>query len=285
MRTYLTLLILILSLASPSSAQIETERSHPDFIGPVRTIRLETAAVTSVSGTPVEGSRVLVQLSSFDEMGNATGRSRFNPDGSLKWKLGWVTSYDAGGRETEIVFLNADGAPTSKSASAYDEMGRKVGMTFFNPDGSINHIQTFARDGNGKVAQEVHRNPNGTTRNTSNYTYDNRGRLTEWSLCKPDGKLTQRNVFTYDDNGRETGLAVYRGDGAQVIGESRSYDERGNVTVLLRHGNGVIFSRETFTYEFDARRNWIKRHIVREVLKGGNSRVEMEVNYRTITYY
>ena len=47
--------------------------------------------------------------------------------------------------------------------------------------------------------------------------------------------------------------------------------------------NGVFIRRETFTYEFDDRGNWVKRTIERETVQGDNSSKETEVNYRT--YY
>ena len=285
MRNFLTLLILIFFCASPSIAQKELDKDRRGFIGPVRTIRVETAFVTNVSGQSVEGPRVLTQLGSFDEKGTATGQTIFNLDGSLKFKYGWATSYDAKGRDTERIFYNAAGVPTSKSVSTYDEKGRRVETTFFNPDGPINHIEDFIYDSSGKMVQQVHRNPDGTIRNTQTYTYDNRARLTAWSLYKPDGTPFQRNVSTYDDKGRETGLTVYLGDGTPTIEESRSYDDRWNVIEVLRYRNGVLIKRETLTYEFDARGNWVKRNIARETVQGNTSRSETEVNYRTITYY
>ncbi|HEY6120494.1 MAG TPA: hypothetical protein VIV66_11070, partial [Pyrinomonadaceae bacterium] len=82
---------------------------------PVQTIREETAFVTNISGQSVEGPRVLTQLRSFDERGTATGQTVF-------------------GLETERIFFNAAGVPTSKSVSTYDEKGRRVEITFFNPN-------------------------------------------------------------------------------------------------------------------------------------------------------
>ncbi len=158
-------------------------------------------------------------------------------------------------------------------------------MTFYNPNGAVNHIEAFAYDDRGKMIREVHLNPDGTIRNTSVYTHDTSGRQAEWSIHKPDGTLSQRNVSTYDDKGRERGWIIYRGDGTPAMGQARSYDERGNVIESLRYGNGVSVGRETFTYEFDARGNWVKRRTVRETVKDGNSHTEIEVNYRAITYY
>lgn len=285
MRNFLALLVLTLACAHPSTAQTKTDRERAGLIGPVRTVRVETARVSDVSGQFVEGKRALAQFDSFDEKGNVVGSSVFNPDGSPNRKLGWGYTYDTKGRETERTFLNAEGALTSRAVSVYDEQGRKVEMTFYNPSGTVNHIETFAYDDRGKLIREVHLNPDGTIRNTSIYTYDTGGQLTEWSGHKPDGTLSQRKVSTYDQKGRETEWAIYRGDGTPAMSQRRSYDERGNVMESLRYGNGVLVGRETYTYEFDARGNWVKRRAVWEALKDGISQTGREVNYRTITYY
>ncbi len=109
MRNFFNLLVLTLACASPSSAQTETGRERAGLLGAVHTVRVETARMSNVSGQLVEGERVLVQASSYDEKGNANEQSVFNPDGSLSRKLGWGHMYDAKGRESERTFLNAEG--------------------------------------------------------------------------------------------------------------------------------------------------------------------------------
>lgn len=284
MRKYLALLVLTFACAHPSAAQTETDSERTGLAGPVRSVRVETAPLSNVSGRLVEGERVLSQLFSFDEKGNLTERSIYNRGGPPDQKRRGYT-YDAKGREVERTFLDAGGALTSRAISAYDKQGRKTEMTFFNPDGSVNHIETFAYDERGKLIREAHLNPDGTIRNNSVYTYDAGGRLTEWSMHKPDGTLSQRRVSTYDEKGREVEWTVYRGDGTPAMGQRRSYDDRGNVVESLRYGNGVLIGREAYAYEFDARGNWVKRRAEWEAVKGGTSQAGVEVNYRTITYY
>jgi antitoxin component YwqK of YwqJK toxin-antitoxin module len=285
MKNFLTLLALTFAWVQPATAQADTDRGRAGLVGPVRTVRAETARASDESGQPAEGERVLTQLLSFDEKGNVTGQSVFNPDGSPNRKLGWGYTYDAEGRESERTFLNAEGALTSRSVSAYDKKGRKTETTFYNPGGPVNHVQTFAYDDRGRVMREVHLNPDGTIRNSSVYTYDADGRLAERAQYKPDGALIQKRISTYDGKGRETDWAIHRGDGAPVMSQKRSYDERGNVVESVSYVNGAQVSRETSTYEFDARGNWVKRRVAREAVKKGASHTEVEVNYRTITYY
>ena len=285
MRRALVLLGLVLTCSYQSVAQKETDRERSGFVGPVRNVRVETAKVSNVSGQMVESERVLVYVSSFDEKGNATESIVYNPDGSLNRKHGWGYTYDDKGRVTERTFLNANGVLTAKAFFNYDDRGRQVEATFFSPPGSVNHVQSYAYDDKGNMIREVHRNPDGTIRNSQVNTYDADGRLTEYSLHKPDGTFYQRNVYTYDGRGRETGWAIYKEDGAPVMGLTRRYDEKGNVSELLRHSKGVITARETYAYEFDSRGNWVKRKTERETTRDGKTKVELEVAYRTITYF
>jgi hypothetical protein len=285
MRNLLTLLLVALACALPAAAQGKTGRESAGLFGPVRTVRIETARVSNVSGQLVEGERVLTRIASFDEKGNTTEQGAFNPDGSTEQKLSWGHTYDAKGRETEATYLNAGGTLTARAVFTYDERGRKVEATFYAPPGTLNHVEKFEYDERGRKTREVHLSPDGTIRNTQTFTYNADGRLTEWSIHTPDGALYQRNVHVYDEKGREAEWVIYRGDGTPSVGQKYVYDEKGNVTESLSYGNGVQFGRETYTYEFDAHGNWVKKRVVGETLKEGTTRTEIEVIYRTITYY
>ena len=104
-------------------------------------------------------------------------------------------------------------------------------------------------------------------------------------MYRPDGMPQQTTNSTYDDKGREIGLTIRRSDGSIAISETRSFDDQGNVKERLRQRDAVLVSRETFSYEFDARGNWTKRQIAREALRDGVLQKEVEVNYRILTYY
>jgi hypothetical protein len=285
MRTPLIVLVAILLSASPLVAQSDTAKDRPGLIGPIRTLRVETTYLTGDGIQAKESPRVLTQTISFDERGSATENSVFNPDGSVKFKFGWNYSYDAKGREAERIFLNANGARTMRSVSRYDDKGRRIEVTFVANDGRINHVESFAYNAAGKLEQETHRNADGTMRNAQTYSYDSKGRRSDWIIYRPDGVPQQRTNSTYDDKGREIGSTVYRSDGSIAMSETRSYDDQGNLKERLRHRDGVLVSRETFSYEFDGRGNWIKRQIARETLRDGMSKKEIEVNYRALTYY
>jgi YD repeat-containing protein len=289
MMKVLAALALALSCSYSAAAQTATDagtaKDRSGVVGPVSALRLEAAAVSVVSGRPVEGPRVLKQTISFDEKGNATTTSVFNPDGSVRSKLGRAYTYDAEGRVAEWCSLDADGAPTGRAVPAYGEQGREVETTFFHPDGSVHYTQTYTYDERGNITRKASRSPDGRSHGWTVHTYDDSDRLTETAFYTRDGTLSQRNVYAYDARGRETEWNAYRGDGTHALGFTRRYDESGNVVESLHSANGSLVSRRTYTYEFDARGNWVKRRAEVEEARGGVSKVVPEVTYRTITYY
>jgi YD repeat-containing protein len=278
----------ILLCASLLEAQTKSDKELDGLTGPVRSVRVEESKVLTDAGQTRETPRVLRQILVFDERGNVTEQSVYNPDGSLQRKLGWARVYDAANRETEKSYYNADHVLTSKGVSVYDAKGRAVETTFYSPRGSVNHVEAYFYDDGGNRIREVHRNPDGTARVTIINGYDAQGRLTEHTFYDGQGALTQKSIFTYDDHGSQTAWTVYQKDGTpvQVRRKSLSYDEKGNITEAINFGrDNSVTSRETFTYVFDSHGNWIKKSTRRETFKGASSEIESLVTYVTITYF
>ena len=284
MRAFLIALLLLIATLS-LHAQSRAVGEQLGFSGPVRVIRIE-AVRTDANG--LTGPRVPVSNEAFDERGNVLHHTVFNPDGSLKWTADWGHAYDTQGREIKTYYYNEQGVLTSTGVSVYDNKGRRTETTLINPNGSINHIRAYFYDENGNNVREAHRNENGSARNVINRKYDADGRMTEEIFIDGEGDLHHRNVLTYDARGNRTGWTLFQSNGTviQMVRRILSYDERGNVKEALNYlSDNSIGSRETFSYEFDSRGNWIKRNTSREVLREGRSQTESEVTYRTITYF
>ena len=283
MKTLPSVLLLLIA-TSLLPAQSRSVREEGQLRGSVRTIRVE-AVRTDTHG--VAGPRVPVQILVFDENSNVTHQEMYKADGSLKWKLGWGHVYDDQGRETKTYFYNAEGTLTNTGVSVYDNKGRRTETTQINPNGSINHIQAFFYDENGNNVREAHRNENGSPRNAITRRYDANGRVTEEIFIDSNGALHHRNVLTYDARGNQTNWTLFKSDGTVVqMRRSLSYDNQGNVKEVIIYGpDDSVISKESFTFAFDQRGNWIKRTTSRELFKEGLSRTESEVTYRTITYF
>lgn len=255
------------------------------LLGPVRSIRIEAERpVTTAAAT----TRVPVQNLVFDEKGNVLHQDMYKPDGTLNWKLGWGHVYDDQGREIKTYYYNAEGVLTNTGVSVYDKRGRLTETTQINPNGTVNHIRAFFYDEKDNKIRESHRDLNGNPLNDIRRGYDANGRMIEETYYAADGSLYQKNVFTYDDHGNETSWTVARHDetSAQMFRKDQRYDEHGNVKETVSYlDDGSLRGRETFTYDLDERRNWIKRTTSRELFKESRSQLESEVTYRTITYF
>jgi hypothetical protein len=288
MRKSVIILAILWLCGCPLAAQPKTEAEQAGFKGRVKTVRAETAKLTNASDRSVEGRRVTSSVVRFNERGATLEQTLFNPDGSLRSKLGWARTYDIKGEMSEILYLNADGQTTARGVPAYDRKGRENKLTLYNPDGSVNHTQTYVYDDRGNKIQEFHRDPDGTARIKIIYSYDAQGRLMKVSFYKPDGTLDNGSAYEYDAQGREVKWVTYRGDESATAKVVRGYDIKSNSveTTFYREGIAVDREKEVFTdEEFDVQGNWVKRSIVREIVNGGKARLEHEVVYRKITYF
>jgi hypothetical protein len=274
---------LILGSAASVSSQVTNAYQ---VSGPVKTARLEMAQVTDVDGQPIEGPRRLVELLTFDEKGKFTEQTIKNPDGSIKSKFGWKSTYDAQGRITRTQFYPANGVQSCVAVYAHEENARQSKATFYCPDKVINHQEFYFYDNDGnKVRQDI-TNPDGAVRSSSVLVYDG-GRLVQENYYRPDGSLRQRNILVYDRQGNRAEIGAYDGKGGILFkfGMTYSPDSKGKPAELLTYSRrNTLVSKETYTYEFDPYGNWIRRKAVREFFEK-DAPVEVQVEYRTFTYY
>ena len=94
-----------------------------------------------------------------------------------------------------------------------------------------------------------------------------------------------RVVFSYD--GTQVEEQFYSGEGELYRKQVTTLDEKGNeVEQTVNEPRGNRTTRYAYSYEFDAKGNWMKRTTSKWVTKEGKSFFEPSyVTYRTITYY
>lgn len=287
MRKTITLLLLILASCVSIHAQTKTPRENERLIGPVRTMRIERATVSNVAGQVKEAERSLYMSETFDEKGNLTEQTFYDPEDKQEHTYRWGHSYDAKGREMQTLFLDAEGRLTNTGVVVYDSRGRRVENTQINPDGSTNHIQAFFYDDKGNMIRETHRNVDGTPRHSVVRSYDEGERVVE-AIFFNDGVMDHKSVMTYDDHGEKASWTVHKPDGASVLmfKKTQVYDSKGRVTAATYYqSDNSVSSKESISYEDDAHGNWIKRTTSREVFKKNLVQSESEVVYRTLTYF
>jgi hypothetical protein len=255
--------------------------------GPVKTARLEAVKVADVNGQSVEGPRRLVELLTFDKKGKFSEQTVKNPDDSIKFKFAWKSTYNAEGRLTQREFYNANGVRTCRSIYDHDAKALLIKATFYCPGKIINHQESFFYDSEGNKVRENYTNADGTVRSSTTFVYDG-GRLVQENYYSRDGSLSHRNVLVYDEQGNRTEIVAYDEKGGILFkfGMTYSADSRGKPAELLTYSRrNTLVSKETYTYEFDSFGNWISRKIIREFFEKPDAKVEVSVEYRTLTYY
>jgi TonB family protein len=141
-RTNLTLLfVLVLCSSVAASARIRlspsafylrfghtlptaSDREQDGLAGPVRRVKTETAKISVKNGKPVEGARVVLETTTYDQRGT---------------------------RIDNAYFLAAGGTLTGKEVYKYDDKGNMVEMTLYNDDGSLlaKEVYTYEFDAVG----------------------------------------------------------------------------------------------------------------------------------------
>lgn len=250
MKRLLLTLTLALAASVPAFAQKagRVEVRDDDFVGPVRTVRAETATYVKRDGVLVEGPRKLSYTLSYSEDGKRREEETYAVEGRPRGRT--VTLYDDAGRTVGY--------------SRYSESGQLIGKTIRKPDEG----ETLIYYGDGTLRQRSVAAPRGDG-TTEVRVYNAYGALEQtlvYESGKGDGTLyrppvVKRDGMTVSTAGprvKEYESVVVKPDGTRLrTRERRERDE---------HGNGVKLVR--CVWDADAR-----------------DFVPTEVFYLTITYY
>lgn len=295
-----TILLFVIAMTCAFSVQAQTgttmaQATHA-LVGPVQSVRAETATFVLKDGQWVEGPRVLQMAASFNEDGNRTELLLYDPKGALVRRI--ETKFE--GRKM-LEFLNYDGNGRMwlKGTSIYDDQGQLREKFTYNGDNSLRSKTVFKRNEAGQVIEFAEYSATGTLMEKVSSNY-NEGKLHSYerNLYRPDGSLESTQIFdipnkasekvTYHPNGSvatktkrvDKQIAQYDADGSlqktTLISPHRLIDE---VTVN-RDGSA---RRESQTIdELDLYENWIKQTTWLTDSKGGRP---LKVTYRVIVYY
>jgi hypothetical protein len=117
------------------------------------------------------------------------------------------------------------------------------------------------------------------------FKYDSLGKHIEAASVKPSGKVIYKNTYSYDDKGRMIEGIGHDRDGQ--ISDRRAYSYSGDNHVpsgFIYYGrDGKVYDRTAYTeYEFNSRRDWVKRKETREQTFNRRS---ISITFREIEYY
>jgi hypothetical protein len=265
MNKLISSLLLCLVLTCAAAAQKKSDREHERLIGPVKSVRVETARLVKKSGNWVEKSRDLQEVIDYGSKGEMTKKT-IHADSPTIITIKY--SYDKDGKRGEDAIVEG---PTRSDWSSY----RGYGETYnggSRGDGDVRE---------GRRARRV-------------FKYDPSGNRIEETIYSSSSKATiyggtaVEAIYNhnYDEKSqrRET---IYRVLNQVIYRWVYDYDDKGNITEMSKYSEGgYLLIKESYAYEFDAAGNWIKRTTSEWKRQGSNPHFEPErVIYRTITYY
>ncbi|MBO0721469.1 MAG: hypothetical protein J2P41_11645 [Blastocatellia bacterium] len=279
--TFILCLISIL-LSGSLLAQNRSRRLFVGIDGPVKSVRLEVAKLSSAGDSVVEGPRILSSADDATEDGSLTISRRYSPNGIVIFKQ--VTSFLPDGRANESLVYSDEERLTTRMLYIYDDGGNRMEMFHYNADGtigsrsiryldlSLSMVEGERRDNNGNLLEhEVStRGSSGLTEQTRSFYKENEmsgkevtailsAQQFEQRQYDPDGVLKSKIVTTVDKKGEWV--------------ERATYDAEGNLRAKVNYER-----------EYDTRGNWIKQ-VVSTWNPQTDKSVMTQVLYRTITYY
>jgi TonB family protein len=179
----------------------------------------------------------------------------------------------------------------------YDDKGNLRWESFYNSESVLSsHFYSYHSDGTQTETAHIRRistdagaaSARGMSTNEFKWTHRNdaAGNRTESFRLADGGRVVRTVAYTYDKAGKLTSEAQ---DQSSEGGSSLKwdYDSAGNVKQGFHFDkDGLLLELDTYSYEFDAQKNWVKRVTSRQLGNGkSSSSVPKEVTYRTITYY
>jgi len=299
MKSLIIALLIAVTFTFPVQAQNKSTREATyALIGPVRTVRTETASMLKKDGNYVEGPRILNMTVSFDEDGRRPELCLYDEKGSLSRRI--VMRFE-GGKQVE--FLNYDGAGEMwlRGVNQYDAKGRPKENATYNGDGSLRSKTTFTRNALGQLIESAEYDAKGTLQDKFSNTFNAAGELTtvERSSYRADGSLSLREStsvpekrvesVTYNRDGSLAGKTIrvnqeiteYAADGS--LKKSTHITSTGRLPEDSTYDpDGTIRKESQLPDEIDAHGNWIKQ--TKWVSDSQGTR-PVKVTYRVITYY
>jgi hypothetical protein len=267
-KIFLALSFLSFLSLEPTVAQIrKTDRDYDGFVGTVKTVRVETAKLSTKAGMLVEEKPTLERTIEYKKQGERIQEVLYTDKEDILYPTNSACyprqhdytridyRYDAHGNRTETLAIkNLHGDIKSRMRSWVfqdDSVGNRISESVYldrlNRDADIDSDCVFA--------PQVGRLPIGVY----THSYDDKG---------------QRIATIYSEGGRPLYRWTYK------------RDESGNVSEMSKYSGDRLIMRQAYQYEFDPKGNWVKRKTSKWVTMNGQSTYEpIEATHRTLTYY
>ena len=238
--------------------QSKSSKEIDGLVGPVHTVTTENVTLTKINDIWTETSRGVVSLITYDKNGN-DGRFGSEANSPLS-AVECVRKNNDQGQEIERDCM---------------DHGRVMKMF-------------FSYDAAGHVIDESQQEANRKLKWRHTFNFDDNGNMTSLGQFDSENKLTRKLTWTFDEKGNRTEWTESLLKGEEMVLFEKivsTYDDKGNVLTQTQYGNpeGTI-SKQFFSYEFDARGNWIKKENS-STPTGSLETLTKLVELRIITYH
>jgi hypothetical protein len=261
-------IVCLVFFSASEAAKRKNDLEREGLKGPVKKVLIEIAKLSKSTGTLKEHSRIPWLSMTFDRSGNKIEEDQLYVEEVLNFKS--VFAYDPQGRLKEGTEFNYKGGADFKWEYSYDPTGKRIEETRYD----LNTKSFFSR---------------------SSYLYDDAGNLIEETRLHALSANDFKWIYRYDDkrNKIEEDFFVTKfhkpSNGKKSTLDTRTvwhYDGKGNAVDETRYDpSGSMKSKKFYSYEYDARGNWIEQFARTATSSGRPEADPSEVTYRTITYY
>ncbi len=244
-------------------AEGKTDREQAGLVGPVRTV----AFPVSVTGHI---------MTTYDPEGNEIETAYYDGDGRPPYAV-TVHTYDAQGKRTEVTQYTYDGSLFFKYVYTYNPQGQLTESrdVFYNNSLLNSFIKSvYTYDARGNLIEQIiyDRDSLDKIEARITYTYNPHGKLSETTTYSNSShNVIYRATYTYGSHGKLSKATHYDAARDPILKSVETYDARGNMSKKVtyyytRVGKGKERESyppnltEVYTYEFDARGNWIKKN-------------------------
>lgn len=224
---------------------IKTEHSR-DKAGNVTGIIRRNGDNTQLDRTAMTyNGKLVTETKTFSNQDNPNGRTTYIYDkkGNLKG---------------ENLYLNTEYIQV-KNLYEYDSENRKISETRYSKDKTL-YKTTFEYDGKNITKKET-TGPTGAVTMMEKSSYDKKGNLLERYITDAYDKSETHEVYKYDSKGNMLSNTVTR-NGNKEMEMVNMYDSHNNLTSTKTiSGTGDMLDSRTYTFEYDAKGNWIKKTV------------------------
>jgi antitoxin component YwqK of YwqJK toxin-antitoxin module len=277
--TTLATVLIVAVIACSAQQPIQRRFGAPTFYGPVRTVRIERAEITSQNGQLTEGPRTLLQTVAFNKDGTRKELTVYRSDGAISGRT--IETFGPDGRLLETKTFRGNGDLGNWTARVYDENKKLIEQITYRPDGSVSHRTTFVYQDNKRIHKSVAYDQNGVIVSQVDGVLDLKTHRMQTITQNPAGVVQRETAFTDTSDGQ-----VYQEqtNGTPTRRSLTRPLKTGGAEMIDYDQDGVVRTRQRVKSEVDSYGNFIKE--VNLVARGDSGDFQPAgVIYRTFEYY